>query len=466
MLFNSLEFIVFLPLVLAIYYCLNRHLIAQNVFLLISSYIFYAFWDWRFLSLVVLSSTVDYLCGRGMEKSEKKKRKIYLITSLVFNLGILSVFKYLDFFLAECVVVLGYFGFEPNVHSLNIILPLGISFYTFQTMAYTIDVYRGKISPEHNFLNFALYVSFFPQLVAGPIERAQHLLPQIKNKRTLTIDRVVQGGWLIYFGYFLKVFLADNLAQLVDPAFSMDKPGFYDTSTAIVAFAFQIYGDFAGYTFIAIGVAKCLGFDLMTNFLFPYFVQSPQAFWKNWHISLSTWLRDYLYIPLGGNRKGKILTYRNLMITMLLGGLWHGAAWNFIIWGGYHGLILILYRAFGWDNESSNRLIASIKLIIMLFLTCFGWLLFRVDNAEQFNIMALSLLDYSEATIEQLDNLKLLLFFIALPLTINLIQFFTNSGNMMDKIPIWSRVLIYIMMFYSIFAFGDFGKQEFIYFQF
>lgn len=466
MLFNSLEFILFLPIVLVVYFCLSRWLKLQNLFLLISSYVFYAFWDWRFLSLIILSSLFDFYCGLKLGNKETRNRKVYLILSVLFNLGILCIFKYLDFFIGEFVYLMSGFGIETNWHSLNFILPLGISFYTFQTMAYTIDVYRKKIEAENSILNLALYVSFFPQLVAGPIERAQHLLPQITTKRYVTNKMILEGGWLIFLGYFMKVFLADNLALIVDPIFEMKDPGFYDVITGVFAFSFQIYGDFAGYTFIAIGVAKWLGFDLMTNFLFPYFITSPQAFWRNWHISLSTWLRDYLYIPLGGNRRGKWLTYRNLMLTMLLGGLWHGANWNFIVWGFYHGAILIIFRKMSWDKNEGSGAFGYFKVLFMFLLTCFGWMLFRVESMDQFYVLFMSLFEYSNPSVSQIDNIKLVLFFISLPLLIKILQYKTSAQNSFDTIPVPLRISIYVLMFYAIFAFGEFGKQEFIYFQF
>ena len=466
MLFNSLEFVLFFFIVWLLYYLLRRTLRIQNILLLIASYTFYSFWDWRFLSLVLLSTIVDYFCGLKLGDPNTKNRKLFLIISVVFNLGILAIFKYAGFFITEFVNLLALFGVQANEPSLNIILPLGISFYTFQTMAYTIDVYRRKIPHEKDILNLALYVSFFPQLVAGPIERAQNLLPQIKNQRNVTVTDILEGGWLIYFGYFLKVFVADNLAKIVNSIFALEEVRFFETVTGAYAFAFQIYGDFAGYTFIAIGVARLLGFRLMTNFLFPYFVTNAQDFWRNWHISLSTWLKDYLYIPLGGNRFGKWMTFRNLMLTMLLGGLWHGAAWNFVIWGFYHGLLLILFRMALGKNEITTKWKKYLAIIFMFQLTCIGWLIFRVENMDQLGMMLQSLVEFEAWSSSELNNIKRVIFYSTLPILITFYQYKTNSGNMLDKMPNALRVLLYVIMFYAIFALGEFGKQEFIYFQF
>lgn len=462
MLFNSLEFIGFFIVVFIVYWLLSftKKLILQNLFLLVASYTFYAAWDYRFLGLILFSSLVDYFCGWKLGRENSKK--FYVILSICVNLGVLAFFKYYNFFTGELNTLLNLINLSPGIPILNLVLPVGISFYTFQSMSYTIDVYRGKLETERNLLNFLLYVSFFPQLVAGPIERAVNLLPQINNTRRFNLNSVFDGLWLMFFGYFLKVFMADNLAYVVEESFVSGTTNTLTVLSGVYAFALQIFGDFAGYTFIAIGVAKLLGFKLMTNFLYPYFTQNPSQFWQNWHISLSTWLRDYLYIPLGGNRFGKYFTLRNLMITMLLGGLWHGAAWNFVWWGFYHGLILIIYRV--W-KEPLSRIPSFFGILIMFHLTCFGWLLFRVENMDQFIGMIHSLGNW-EYTSELTSGLRQVLFFGLIPMTINFFQFKTKSGNYINTFYRPIRIIIYVLMYYLIFGFGEFGIKEFIYFQF
>ena len=328
---------------MCLYFLTQRYFRLQNGILLIASYVFYGFWDWRFLALLFVSTVVDYNLALLIEKSESPgERKALLAASICVNLGILGFFKYFGFFAESFASLLNSFGFQSSTPFFNIVLPVGISFYTFQTMSYTIDVYRRKLPATRNFFDFALFVSFFPQLVAGPIERATKLLPQVLQPRKFSQSNFVEGFYLIILGLFKKVVIADNMAPIVNYIFSRDVSTLSgaEVLVGVYAFAFQIYGDFAGYTDIARGVAKWLGFDLMLNFRMPYFATSPSDFWQRWHISLSSWLRDYLYIPLGGNRQGTLLTYRNLMLTMVLGGLWHGAAWTFVAWGFFHGLIL------------------------------------------------------------------------------------------------------------------------------
>ncbi|UWX56111.1 hypothetical protein NYZ99_07365 [Maribacter litopenaei] len=309
---------------------------------MVASYIFYAWWDWRFLSLIIISSIIDYTAGLKIYNAEtERQRKLWLIISLVANLGFLSIFKYYNFFVDSFVQAVGIFGWQPNDLTLDIILPVGISFYTFQTLSYTIDIYRRDFKPTNNILSFFTYIAFFPQLVAGPIERASNLLPQIEKKRFFKKEWFNEGIVQILIGLFRKIVIADTLAIYVDTIYS--DTSLYNSSTILLAtifYAFQIYFDFSGYSDIAIGTAKLMGFKFHQNFNLPYFSKSLTEFWRKWHMSLSYWLRDYLYISLGGNRKGIKITYRNLMLTMLLGGLWHGSSWNFIIWGGIHGLVL------------------------------------------------------------------------------------------------------------------------------
>ncbi len=385
MLFNSWVFPAFLLLVLTPYFLLPHR--AQNRLLLVASYVFYGYWDYRFLSLIFASTVADYLIGRRLDLATDSGERSRLVTlSCCLNLGLLGIFKYFGFFVSSFADAMAGMGFVWRLETLEIVLPVGISFYTFQTMSYTIDVNRRSLKPSNDFLDFALFVSFFPQLVAGPIERASNLLPQVELPRRVTLDHWIEGGWLILKGAFLKMVVADNLAITVNEAFAEETPssGFV-ACAGVVAFAFQIYGDFAGYSKIARGVALLFGFRLMRNFRMPYLSRGPSEFWTRWHISLSSWLRDYLYIPLGGNRGGSLATYRNLMLTMLLGGLWHGAAWTFVLWGFYHGLLLTLYRMASRHNAPPKETGLNVWLQRAGFfvLTCGGWLLFRADSLSQ-----------------------------------------------------------------------------------
>ena len=384
MLFNSWVFLPFLLGVLAFYYLLRQR--GQNVLLLVASYVFYGAWDWRFLSLIWLSTVVDYVVGLRLASTESpRSRKTLLLTSCVVNLTLLGFFKYFNFFVDSATSSLALFGVHAPTLRLDIVLPVGISFYTFQTMSYTIDIYRGRLRPCRSFLDFALFVAFFPQLVAGPIERATHLLPQLTLPRRVRGDQLYSGAWLILWGLWKKVVVADNLAIVVDQVFNnVDEASGVACLLAVYAFAYQIYCDFSGYSDIARGIAKLMGIELMVNFAMPYLARSPAEFWHRWHISLSTWLRDYLYIPLGGSRGGAARTYRNLMLTMLLGGLWHGAAWTFVLWGGYHGALLAIHRWLrgGRATEPDTRggLVSWLSCIGMFHLTCLGWLLFRAPT--------------------------------------------------------------------------------------
>src|SRR3972149_1993846 len=348
MLFNSSTFLIFFVVVYTLYLLLQKRLKAQNALLLVASYIFYASWDWRFLSLLLLSTTVDFFIAKAIGSTDdltpagKARRKTLLACSILFNLGVLGFFKYFNFFSESFIGLLNLFSMKADLITLNIVLPLGISFYTFQEMGYTIDVYRKHMKPTHNPFNFALFVAFFPHLVAGPIQRAESLLLQLERPRRITIEQVNTGLFLILWGLFKKVVIADNVREVANLIFNnYTNYSGLDIVIGGLAFAVQIYGDFSGYSDIARGIARLMGFELMVNFRLPYFALNPTDFWQRWHISLSTWLRDYLYIPLGGNRKSNLITCRNLFLTMLLGGLWHGASWNFVIWGAYHGLIPI-----------------------------------------------------------------------------------------------------------------------------
>lgn len=388
MIFNSVVFIVFIGIVYSFYWIINTKFSHyQNLFLLIASYIFYGYWDYRFLSLIFLSTLVDFFCAKFMLKATVEKRKLLLFISIIFNLGILGYFKYMGFFVDSFKSVLSYFNYDFNLdYTLNIILPVGISFYTFQTMSYTIDVYRGKLAPTKEFISFAAFVSFFPQLVAGPIERATNLLPQILNKRKFNLKQSMEGFHLIVWGFFKKIVIADSLAPIVDDIF-MNYQHLEGTVLVLGAlyFTIQIYCDFSGYSDIAIGLAKLLGINLMTNFNFPYFSTDISDFWRRWHISLSTWFRDYVYIPLGGSRNSLTKTLINITIVFLVSGLWHGANWTFVAWGLFHSIIYIIYTLYTRSNKT-NFLISntpgSLKTFLLFILIVFSWILFRSNSIQ------------------------------------------------------------------------------------
>ncbi|MBW1767641.1 MAG: MBOAT family protein [Deltaproteobacteria bacterium] len=393
MLFVQSEFFIFFAVVF-IFLLAVRHHRSQKIFLLASSWFFYAWWDYRFLSLILISTVVDYLAGQGMKRTDNRgSRKALLMGSLVANLGILGFFKYCNFFIESFAAFVKPLGFHPG--TLSIILPIGISFYTFQTLSYTIDVYRRKIPTCDDPFDFALYVAFFPQLMAGPIVRASDFLPQLSTPRTLSWDRTFQGGRQIITGLFKKVLIADYLAVFIDGSFT--NAGMLDTATtwlAAVCFAIQIYCDFSGYTDMAIGIARMMGYDFKQNFRYPYIAISPTDFWRRWHISLSTWLKDYLYIPLGGNRKGIRRTYINLMITMLLGGLWHGATWTFVVWGAFHGIALVLHKwmapalnLFTGPSLLTRRIQRLTGWAVTMLIVLVGWILFRAETISDAMLM-------------------------------------------------------------------------------
>lgn len=384
MLFTSWTFIIFLVIVLAVYYCLSTR--AQNIFLLLASYFFYGWWDWRFLGLLVFSSVLDYSCALGIETG--RRRSAFLLLSIVGNLSVLGLFKYYDFFVRSAVSLLETLGFHPQVPLLQLILPLGISFYTFQTMSYTIDVYRGKLSAERDFFLMALYVTYFPQLVAGPIERAGHLLGQFRAPRRVDEKKIYTGSLLLLLGFFKKLAIADVVAPEVELVFAQPEGvPWHALFEAVWLFALQIYCDFSGYSDMARGTSRLLGIELMVNFNQPYLSANITEFWRRWHISLSTWLRDYVYIPLGGNRHGTARTYRNLMLTMILGGLWHGANWTFVVWGLLHGVYLAMHKWWmgdrpagrpEWeDGFTARRVIGMMATFHLVLLT---WVFFRASN--------------------------------------------------------------------------------------
>ena len=386
MVFNSWQFLAFALVVYALYYRLPLR--GQNWMLLVASYIFYGAWDVRFLALLAGSTLIDYYVAlRLAAESRPAVRKRWLMVSLIGNLGTLAFFKYFGFFVDSATTALEALGLPVARLQLHIVLPVGISFYTFQTLSYTIDVYRDHLTPTRTLRDFALYVAYFPQLVAGPIERATRLLPQLTHARVVSMAHIHRGVWLISWGLFKKVVIADNLAMIVDRTFATGSGASgWEYLVAIYAFAYQIYCDFSGYSDIARGLAALMGIDLMINFNRPYLATDPRDFWGRWHISLSTWLRDYLYIPLGGNRSGAGRTALALFATMVLGGLWHGAAWTFVAWGAFHGALLVGHRfLFHARGVPAPQTFAGrwVARIVMFHLVAFGWLLFRAESLAQ-----------------------------------------------------------------------------------
>lgn len=557
MLFNSITFAIFFTIVFGLYWSLRRFYRLQNTLLLVASYVFYGWWDVRFLVLIVISTVVSYYSSLSIEKRQvtvgqrlrasglitfaaitflgfrwsavsfalsgrtptlnidwepflagfsefrwtiltiflatalvnaahpflqslaaDRRRKVLLGFSVVTNLTILGFFKYYNFFidnfsyLAESI-----FGHTPNALILNVVLPVGISFFTFQTMSYVIDVYRRNMTASSSLIEVAVYVSFFPQLVAGPIERGKHLLPQFQRPRTIDSEAFRDGVWLIAWGLYKKIVVADNMALVVNDVF-----GPFDNLTsmmavpedgmrvlvAIYAFAFQIYCDFSGYSDIARGTAKLLGFDIMLNFNLPYFSKTPSEFWHRWHISLSTWLRDYLYIPLGGNRGGTYKTYRNLIITMLLGGLWHGAAWTFVLWGAFHGTILIIYRALAPNVEKQRPTwwLGVIQGVIMFHIVCLGWLIFRAQNLTTIGLFLKSIVLHPDWSPEAIECLKSLIFYSWFLMLFQVFQGLSGKLSPLAQWPWFARLNVWVLLIISLISLGAKSGQEFIYFAF
>lgn len=475
MLFNSLEFLLFLPTVFFLYwFVFKNQLRAQNVLLLVASYIFYGWWDWRFLSLIIASTFLDYFVAIQLGKTAiSKKRKLLLGISLVGNLGMLGFFKYYNFFVASWIEAWSSVGIAMEASTLNIILPVGISFYTFQTLSYTIDVYRKEMEPTKNFIDFAAFVTFFPQLVAGPIERASHLLPQFYKNRTFDYQNAVDGVKLIIWGMFKKVVVADNCAFFVNKIF--ENPEAYSSGelfVGMVFFAFQIYGDFSGYSDIAIGLSKLFGFDLMVNFKFPYFSRDIAEFWRRWHISLSTWFRDYIYIPLGGSKGTQGLQIRNVMIIFLVSGFWHGANWTYVVWGLFHALMFLPLLLF---NVNRSHLITKsygwldfAKIGVTFLVVCIGWVFFRADSigaafqylAHLFELKSLGLSLFYKT------NANLMIFALSV-LAVGILSMqelvWVVKKRDLPKISAFGALLLVLLIFFM----GSFKNQmDFIYFQF
>jgi len=452
-----------------LYWLLSKNLREQNILLLLASYFFYGWWDYRFLALILFSSIIDYHLGLWIYKaSEEKRKKAFLRLSLICNLGLLGVFKYFNFFSDSFAASMSTLGWEVDALTLNLILPVGISFYTFQTMSYTLDIYRGTFKPTKNVISFFTYVSFFPQLVAGPIERASNLIPQIEKLRTFKLVWFKEGVVQIFMGLFRKIVIADNLGVYADPIFN--NPDLYNTPTLVLAvlfYAFQIYYDFAGYSDIAIGSAKLLGFKFHQNFNLPYFSKSITEFWRRWHMSLSYWLRDYLYISLGGNRRGVIITYRNLMLTMLLGGLWHGSSWNFVVWGAIHGIALSLekfvFSRLNIKNFAWWGYLYTFSIVLL------AWIFFRAETFEKATDMILGIFRFELGMpfLGNVNAMSICLFSLVIGVLIDWTLFRNETpieeigGSFsFKKIVLFISIAIFmIIFFYS-------TTSNFIYFQF
>ena len=501
MYFNSLEFAIFLPIVFGLVWALPRRAVSiRNVVLLLASYVFYAFWDWRFLSLILISSAVDYIVGRRLERCDHAPiRKCWLGLSLLVNLGVLGFFKYFNFFVESFAEAVTWFGQPISWSALSIVLPAGISFYTFQTLGYSIDVYERKASPTRDPLAFFTFVSFFPQLVAGPIERTGDLLPQFAKWHAFDFDRARDGMRQILWGLFTKCVIADNCGRYVDIIFD-DYANLPASALAIgaVLFGFQIYGDFSGYSNIAIGVAKLLGFRLSRNFHVPYFASDPIDFWRRWHITLSTWFRDYVYIPLGGNRGGRARTVRNLLVVFAVSGLWHGAAWTFVVWGLYHAAgVIVTSQWHAWSQRDGKRRLHFVRsdetvsadetmpadqtasgawtrfrlralfarLFTFLFVTA-GWIFFRSDSLADAAGYFVNLCSFSILTPTGLFPRRIALL-IAIMMMVEWVQRDQKHGLDFDNRPVIKplRWVTYQVLVILIYGYGV-TEQSFIYFEF
>lgn len=488
MLFNSLQFVVFFPIVIILYFIIPHN--KRWILLLIASYYFYMCWKVDYIILIMISTLIDYVCSNKMSKiNEKPKRKKWLLISIFSNLGILFGFKYFNFFSQNIQTLFDNYNIFFEMPFFNVLLPVGISFYTFQTLSYTIDVYNNKTTAQKHLGVFAVYVSFFPQLVAGPIERSNHLLPQFFKKHDFNYLRVKAGFQKMLWGFFKKIVIADNLAILVDGVYNnVDNYSGLTLIVATIFFTFQIYCDFSGYSDIAIGTAKVMGFELRENFKRPYFSKSIREFWQRWHITLSTWFRDYVYIPLGGNRTVKWKWYYNLIITFLVSGLWHGANWTFVIWGALHGSFLIFAIIFAQPKEKINQFIKNRNIFlnkifdvsITFILVAFAWIFFRSNNIND-AIYVISNLNFNVTELLNLDELSMqfrglglfkedIIKCMFLILMLCLYSTYERSEDVWKKLqkkPRWIRWSIYYILVYGIlFVAPHSNINNFIYFQF
>ncbi len=478
MFFNSLDFAVFLPIVFLIYWFVAiKKVKYQNILIVVASYTFYGWWDWRFLSLILFSTVIDFLVGLQLSREvNPSKRKVLLWVSILVNLGFLGFFKYYNFFLDNFINAFSFFGMEIQSSSLNIILPVGISFYTFQTLSYTIDVYKKRLTASNDFIAFTAFVSFFPQLVAGPIERATNLLPQFYRPRTFNYEKAIDGLRQILWGLFKKIVIADNCAQMANDIFNHS--GDYSGSTLFLGalfFTFQIYGDFSGYSDIAIGTSRLFGFDLKQNFAFPYFSRDIAEFWRRWHISLSTWFRDYLYIPLGGSRGGTWAKVKNTFIIFIVSGCWHGANWTFLFWGVLNALyflplLLLNKNRINTDVVAQGKILPSLKELFQIgvtfTLTVLAWIFFRASNIEHAFSIFSSIFSRSTLSIPEVrptNLLVLIILFIVIEWSGREDQYAIEKFVL--KFGEITRWAFYIAICLIIFLYQG-KEQEFIYFQF
>lgn len=483
MLFNSFSFLVFLPIVVLVYYCIPNRI--RYIWLLLASYYFYMNWNAKYALLLFLSTFITYWCGRYIDKVNEEqlsntiiKKKVCVAVGVIANLSILAFFKYFNFFVDNLNFVFG-----NCIRHFDVLLPVGISFYTFQALGYMIDVYRGETKAEKNFLKYALFVSFFPQLVAGPIERSRNLLEQINHTQKFDFEKMRDGIFLMVWGYFLKLVIADRIAIFVNSVYSdIDTFGGWYLILATILFAFQIYCDFAGYSVIAMGTAKLLGFSLMENFNAPYLSFSVTEFWRRWHVSLSSWFKDYLYIPLGGNRKGRRKKYRNTMIVFLLSGLWHGASWTFVIWGGLNGIYQVIEDILGIGKKRNLSTIGNIvRMGITFILVDFTWIFFRAENISQaFEVIKSMVMVHNMGTILSsslfdtgLSRMNFLILFVSLcVLLVADICKYRNIcvRSLLQKQNYFVRMIVLVVSVLFIFVFGIWGTgydaTGFIYFQF
>ena len=482
MLFNSFDFFVFLFIVFTTYWLLNKKLLYQNLLLLLSSFVFYGLWDWRFLILILASTIVDFIIGKEIFKTqEKRKRKYLLWLSIVFNIGLLFFFKYCNFFIDSWIDLFSLFGYTiESSWTLKIILPVGISFYTFQTLSYSLDIYNKKITPTNDFISFATFVSFFPQLVAGPIEKASNLLPQIMTVKKFNYSKCSEGLKLILWGLFKKVVIADSVGPIVDDIFAN-----YTSHSAptlllgAVLFSFQIYGDFSGYSDIAIGTAKMFGIELMSNFKFPYFSRNISEFWQRWHISLSNWFKEYVYIPLGGSKEGKLKALRNISIVFLISGFWHGANWTFIIWGIIHALLYIPIFYSNKNRIYKNNTVAEKsklpsliefgKITRTFLLVTLSWIFFRAQSiSEAIAYIKQIFTNFNFEQYQHPSGYRMIDYYIIIILFV-IYEFIIRKDERTPfkfKSKIVRFIAYFLVLFSLILFFDDQIDRSFIYFQF
>ena len=476
MIFHSLDFVVFFVVVVAIYWRLPQR--GQNLLLLVSSYFFYGYVHPWFLILIASSTTIDYFSARGMERWPARRR-VFMALSIVSNFGMLGFFKYFNFFADNMHTVLAAAGVHVSVPLLRVILPVGISFYTFQAMSYTVDVFRGELRARRSLLDVAVFISFFPHLVAGPIQRASYLLPQVEAERRFSLDKAASGFYLMVWGFFKKLVVADNVGVIANKVFALQDPSFEILWAGVFAFAIQIYADFSAYTDIARGSSRWLGFELTENFDHPYMARTPADFWRRWNISLSTWFRDYVYIPLGGSRAAGGTWARNVMVTFLLSGLWHGASWNYVLWGAYHGVLLLLTRAHQILRPPSPQrgvgatsgLVVTVKTAGMFVLTLVGWLLFRETEFHAI-VRDLRLVPWRSTPVDRQIGLYLFLlaFGYSIPLWTQSIWVELHRGEHPLASDAWSGAVVRAvacgLAFAAILVLRSRTSLDFIYFQF